>query len=81
MADDRLFIKCKGCGGCKMLLKHFAGTGLTHRDNGILPWLDGHRYCHQTTHMMNLGNDTCFTLLTEDNLSDGDHKLLNYVPL
>lgn len=68
MADDRLFIKCKTCGGWKMLLKHMTGFGLTHRDNGILEWLSDHADCHQSKNKISLGGDTCFTLHTEDDL-------------
>ena len=74
MANDRVFIKCKGCGGWKMLLKYFPGEGLTTRDNGILEWLDTHRYCHSVyqldpehfgLQLMTLHGDPGFTLHTE----------------
>lgn len=45
MANDRVIIRCDYCGGWKMLLKHFATSGPTTRDNGILEWLDTHRNC------------------------------------
>jgi len=45
MANDRLMIKCDGCGAWKMLMKHM-GAGLYTTDNGVLPWLDSHGGCH-----------------------------------
>ncbi len=66
MADDRVFLKCKGCGGYKMLLKHFVTSGPTTRDNGILDWLDGHADCHPRRWSPSLAGDPGFTLHTED---------------
>lgn len=64
MADDRVYIKCKHCGGWKMLLKHYAGQGPMTWDNGILEWLDTHAYCHPNWGEHSL-DDPGFELLTE----------------
>lgn len=46
MANDRVMIKCDGCGAWKMLLKFFPGDLSTRPENGVLPWLDLHGKCH-----------------------------------
>jgi hypothetical protein len=66
MADDRVILVCKGCGGWKMLLKHFATSGPTTRDNGILPWLDTHADCHPHRYNVSLHGDPGFIICTED---------------
>ncbi len=73
MADDRVFIRCKYCGGWKMLLKFYTG-GSFHRDNGILEWLDSHAGCHPRQFDMDLDGDPGFELLTES----GDSCCLDY---
>ncbi len=81
MADDRVFIKCKVCGGWKMLLKYVFGR-LTTRDNDILSWLDNHQECHRN-YTIDLGGNPGYSLHTEDELYDGgdlDPKKQNYVP-
>ena len=81
MADDRLFIVCKGCGGWKMLLKHMVATGLTSRDNGILEWLNGHIDCHGSRYNQDLAGNTCFTLQTESqNYPELCSDKQNYIP-
>lgn len=67
MADDRVFIKCKYCGGWKMLLKHFCGKGPKNRNNGIMDWLDTHAGCRPDIDMPNLA-EPGFTLHTEMDL-------------
>lgn len=47
MADDRVMIKCRYCGGWKMLLKYYASQGYTTWDNEILDWIDSHRFCFE----------------------------------
>ena len=64
MANDRVMIKCKGCGKSKMLLKFYPG-GSTHRDNWVLDWLDNHRECHPRCFEDDLGGDPGFILETE----------------
>ena len=68
MANDRVFIKCKACGGWKMLLKHYPPTGPTTRANNILDWLDDHRVCHPHRFDSDLQGDPGFTLHTDDDL-------------
>ncbi len=46
MANDRVFIKCKGCGGWNLLLKHLGAGSYTVEDTDILDWLDSHAECH-----------------------------------
>jgi len=70
MADDRVFIKCDGCGGWKMLLKHYAGTGLKQSGNEIMEWLDTHSICHANQYDVTLQSPG-FTLHTEEGLTDG----------
>jgi len=67
MANDRVFIRCTGCGGWRTLLKYFPSTGITTRDNGILEWLDKHAFCHINAkeRLVDLGTDPGFTLHTE----------------
>lgn len=80
MANDRVFIKCKYCGGWKMLLKFYPTSGSTYRDNGILEWLDDHAGCHPSFRCgLDLGGDAGFTLHTEgaDELKP---EKQNYVP-
>lgn len=83
MADDRVFLRCKYCGGWKMLLKFFSSSGATHRDNGVLDWLDAHAECHPNRHNFNLGGDPGFTIHTEEDLVEGgalDWGKQNFVP-
>jgi hypothetical protein len=68
MANDRVFIKCKTCGGWKMLLKHYPPTGPAPSDNNILGWLEKHAACHPHRYEMDLKGDPGFTLHTEDDL-------------
>lgn len=70
VANDRVFIKCKACGGWKMLLKHFPPDGPAPRDNGILEWLDAHSICHPQRYDSDLKGDPGYTLHTEDDLWD-----------
>lgn len=68
MANDRVIIKCSGCGGWKMLLKHFVGAGPKTRDNGVLDWLDSHAKCHPHWKNISLEGNPGFTLHTEESL-------------
>ena len=67
MANDRVHIRCDGCGAWKMLIKFFPGN-LSVRDNGILPWIDAHGPCHAHLYCNNLGGDPGFTLFTDDDI-------------
>lgn len=69
MADDRIFIRCKYCGGWKMLLKHFCGEGPHSRNNGILEWLDTHARCKPEQFFPHL-KEPGFTLHIEDDIVD-----------
>lgn len=65
MANDRVFIKCDGCGAWKMLLK-YDGARLRTTDNGILEWLDQHGMCHPHAFSHDLEGLPGFSLHTED---------------
>ena len=80
MANDRVFIKCNGCGGWKMLLKYFPNTGSTTRDNGILKWLDAHAGCHQRAGHPDLDGDTGFELFAESGVDSLDYEKQNTTP-
>jgi DNA-directed RNA polymerase subunit RPC12/RpoP len=77
MANDRVFIRCRHCGGWKMLLKFFPSTGSTTRDNNVLEWLDAHADCHPRKYEIDLNGDPGFDLYTEDGL---DPLKQNYIP-
>ena len=78
MVDDRIFIKCKTCGGWKMLLKAFSGK-ITTRDNDILEWLNKHSVCRE--YQGDLGKDPGFTLHTEADCGSAlDMEKQNYTP-
>jgi hypothetical protein len=64
MANDRVMIKCEGCGAWKMLLKHYPGT-LATWDNQVLEWIDSHGQCHPRLYEMNLDGNPGFSLHTE----------------
>lgn len=70
MANDRVMIKCKACGGWKMLLKHFPVQGPKTRDNGILEWLDAHAACHPRAFAADLDGNPGFDLHTEDAIGE-----------
>ncbi len=74
MADDRVFIKCKFCGGWKMLLKHFKHEGPKTRDNGVLEWLDSHAKCNPKISCSTLDGEVGFTLHTESEKLDMEKK-------
>jgi hypothetical protein len=81
MANDRVHIKCKSCGGWKMMLKHTFGTGPSPRENGILDWLERHSACHPKARSPDLGGDPGYELYTDDAV--GNELALdkqNYVP-
>ena len=65
MSNDRVHIKCDGCGAWKMLLVH-NGAGLGTCDNGILEWLDEHGACHPHAFSTDLHGATGFSLYTDD---------------
>ena len=65
MANDRVHIRCDGCGAWKMLLKH-SGAGLHTCDNGILEWLDTHGDCHPLAFSVGLQGLAGFSLHTDD---------------
>ena len=67
MSNDRVHIKCEGCGAWKMLLSH-NGAGLTTADNGILKWLDAHGGCHPHAFDVGLEGNPGFTLHTDDDV-------------
>lgn len=82
MADDRVFIKCKGCGGWKMLLKHYqSNPGPMYWDNGVTEWLDKHALCHPGAFNADLGGDPGYTLHTENDIGrELDCDKQNHVP-
>ena len=65
MANDRVHIRCDGCGAWKMLMK-FNAAGLHTADNGILEWLDAHGACHPKASGVDLGGVPGFSLYTDD---------------
>lgn len=65
MSNDRVHIKCEGCGAWKMLMKH-SGGGLHTCDNGILEWLDSHGSCHPNAFSTGLNGNPGFSLHTDD---------------
>lgn len=68
MADDRVIIKCKYCGGWTMFLKHYTGVGpLTHNGTHLLGWLDSHVVCRDDRHQHTL-DTTGFSLHLEDEI-------------
>lgn len=47
MANDRLYIKCRGCGEMIMLAKHFAGAWSVRRSQDeIGEFLEAHAFCN-----------------------------------
>jgi hypothetical protein len=60
MANDRVHIRCSGCGGWKMLMKH-DGRSL-HANAPIVEWLDSHGRCHPERLSADLGGNPGFTL-------------------
>lgn len=78
MANDRVMIRCEGCGAWKMLLKHFP-SALGTRDNGILEWIESHCPCHPRFDLSDLGGNPGFSLLTE-NANDLDMAKQNAPP-
>jgi len=69
MANDRIFIRCDGCGAWKMLMKYFPGS-LSTRDNNILVWLDAHGGCHPNMFEPDLAGVVGFSLHTESQHSE-----------
>lgn len=67
MANDRVHIKCKGCGAWKMLLTH-SGAGLHVTDKDILGWLENHGGCHPRAFSADLDGDPGFSLHTDDDV-------------
>ncbi len=71
MANDRVYIKCKGCGGWKMMFKYYPGELYIDKDlaGPLLDWLGTHSQCHMRIEGipgMDLGGEPCFSLHTED---------------
>ncbi len=71
MANDRVFIKCKGCGGWKMMFKYYPGSLYIDGDlvGGLINWLDTHSKCYMRLDNipgMDLGDEPCFSLHTEN---------------
>jgi len=78
MANDRVFIKCKFCGGWRMLLKFFPPTGSKTGDNNILDFLNAHAICHPRRCEIDLGGDPGFELFTEADELDMEYQ--NVIP-
>lgn len=45
MANDRIHIRCDGCGAWRMLMSH-SGAGITSANDTVLRWIDSHGGCH-----------------------------------
>lgn len=63
MANDRIYVKCKGCGGYKMFFKYFPGNLTTRTNFGIIEWLDQHTDCHPKGYDLDLGGDPGFEFI------------------
>jgi len=64
MSNDRVFIKCNGCGATRALLKHHPGL-LDVCDNDLVPWLNHHGNHHPRLYYADLGGDSGFSLFNE----------------
>ena len=65
MANDRVMIKCDGCGAWKMLLKHMGAGLYTNPEGGVLEWLDSHGECHPRAFSADLDGAPGFSLHCE----------------
>lgn len=70
MSNDRVFIKCKGCGRWNLLLKHMGAGSYTKEGRDILDWLDSHAECHPRCYAGDLDGDPGFELHTEDAIGE-----------
>ena len=64
MANDRVFIRCDGCGSWTMLMK-YNGAFLCTWNEKVLGWLDDHGWCHPECGSVTLSKPG-FSLHTED---------------
>ncbi len=65
MANDRIFMKCHGCGETKMMAKYYPtiGRGVWFPES-VSEWVEQHMWsCVETK--MDLEGDRCFDLFTE----------------
>lgn len=74
MANDRVFIKCEGCGASTMFLKHYPGMlGPMDDDDALetMKWVEDHCQCNPNYWSSDLGGITGFSLHTEDEFKEG----------
>lgn len=72
MANDRLFLVCLHCRASTMLAKYYPGDyGVWNGEQRIGAFVNEHMGCSPAVRdsAMELANDACFEVLTEDMLS------------
>ena len=68
MANDRVMMRCDGCGAWKMFLKHYPGdlsTYTARHQVEFLCWVDAHCACHPDFNGTSLKGNPGFSLWTE----------------
>lgn len=66
MANDRIYLKCRGCGATRSLAKYYPtlGYGVWWPDE-VAQWIDKHMRCSPHFGEKDLNGDRCFDLFTE----------------
>jgi len=65
MANDRIYLRCKGCGNQYLLLKYYPCNSYIWRPEEIQEWMDQHIADCNELGMGDLGGNPCFDLITE----------------
>lgn len=81
MSNDRIFLRCEGCGGWTVLAKHYPGQLYFNHNPS---WIAAHEQCHPRLYAMDLGGQVGFSLHTEDHIGTGlplDPAKQNWSPI
>ena len=73
MANDRIWIKCRGCGKKRSFAKYYPtlGHGIWF-PKAVEDWVEKHMKCSPNFGKQDLGGDRCFDFIAE---SDDNFKL------
>lgn len=72
MANDRIYMKCRGCGETKMLAKYYPSNYGVWWPEEVCKWIEDHMKHSPNFGEMDLKGDRCFDLFTESDERFGE---------
>jgi hypothetical protein len=79
MANDRIFIRCRGCGKVGLLAKYYPSNHGVWDQNKLSLFIENHMECSPHFGGPHLRGDRCFDLYAESSSLDFKHKLLDVI--